>query len=172
MKSRRKSMINKETTMLLFRYSNYRKYSFIDEHMKIIHNLKYVWMMKMGKKTSIEKIKSIIKSGGYIVFKAPVADGSHFYIGKFVDFREELPNDEKHMPKYYSEIVEDINFWDAPTQFFKLVDIVPLNEEYAAALRLEKNKKKVLDVINETRTAVMFIENEKEMDIALRNGEK
>ena len=58
---------------------------------------------------------------------------------------------------------KDINFWDAPTQFFKLVDIVPLDEEYVASLRLEKNKKKVLDVINETRTAVMFIENEKDI---------
>ena len=165
-------MISKETNMLLFRYSNYRKFRFIDEHMKIVQKSKYVWMMKMGKKTSIEKIKNIIKNGGYIVFKTPVADGSRFYIGKFVDFSEELPNDEKHMPKYYSEIVEDINFWDAPTQFFKLVDIVPLDEEYAASLRLEKNKKKVLDVINETRTAVMFIENEKEINIVLRNGEE
>ena len=161
-------MINTETKMLLFRYSNYQKYRFIDEHTKIIHKAKYVWMMKMGKKTSVEKIKDIIKNGGYIVFKAPVADGNLFYIGKFVDFSEELPNDEKHMPKYYSEI----NFWDAPTQFFKLVDIVPLDEEYVASLRLEKNKKKVLDVINETRTAVMFIENEKDINVALGNGEE
>ena len=37
---------------------------------------------------------------------------------------------------------------------------------------LEKNKKKVLDVINETRTAVMFIENEKDINVALGNGEE
>lgn len=164
-------MIKKETGMLLFRYSNYRKFRFIDEHKKIIQQSKYVWMMKMGKKTSLDKIKGIIERGGYIVFKAPVADGNLFYLGRFTDFSEELPDDELHMPKYYAEIVEDINFWDAPTQFFKLVDLVPLDEKYALTLRLEKNKKKVLDVINETRTAVMFIENETEIDVKLGNGE-
>lgn len=164
-------MINKETKMLLFRYSNYQRHRFIDEHMKIIHDSKYVWMMKMGKKTSVDKIKGIIKNGGYMVFKAPVADGECFYIGKIVDFSEELPDDKQHMPEYYSKIVEDINFWDAPTQFFKLVDLVPLDEKYTQTLRLEKNKKKVVDVVNETRTAVMFIENEEEIDIVLRDCE-
>ena len=32
-------MINTETKMLLFRYSNYQKYRFIDEHTKIIHEI-------------------------------------------------------------------------------------------------------------------------------------
>ena len=44
-------------------YSEVIKYRFIDEHTKIIHKAKYVWMMKMGKKTSVEKIKDIIKNG-------------------------------------------------------------------------------------------------------------
>ena len=48
-------MISKETSMLLFRYSNYQKYRFIDEHIKIIQQLGYVWMMKMGKKTMRKK---------------------------------------------------------------------------------------------------------------------
>lgn len=160
-------MIKKETKMLLFRYSNYRKFNFINEHARIIQKFGYVWMMKLGKKTSIEKIKSIIKNGGYIVFKAPVADGSVFYIGRFIDFSEELPDDEIHMPKYYTEIVEDINFRDIPTQFFKIVSLKLLDEKYASILCLEKNKKKVIDVITETRTAVMFIENEKEINITL-----
>ena len=164
-------MINKNTRMLLFRYSNYQKYRFIDEHLKIIHDTGYVWMMKMGKKTSVEKIQAIIKEGGYIVLKAPVADGSCFYIGRFVSFSESFPDDEKHMPEYYSKIVDDINFWDAPTQFFKLVDIVPLDEVYVDILRLEKNKKKVIDVVNETRTAVMFIENENDLNVTIKKSE-
>ena len=164
-------MICQNTKMLLFRYSNYQKHRFIDEHLKIIQNAGYVWMMKMGKKTSVEKIQTIIKDGGYIVLKAPVADGSGFYIGRFVAFSESLPDDEKHMPEYYATIVDDINFWDAPTQFFKLTDIIPLDEKYVNAFRLEKNKKRVVDVVNETRTAVMFIENEIDLNITIKMGE-
>ena len=165
-------MINQNTPMLLFRYSNYKKLRFIDEHIKIIQNSGYVWMMKMGKKTSSEKIKNIIKNGGYIVFKSPIAEGNHFYIGRFVDFCEELPPDDDHMPSYYSEIVNEENFWEAPTQYFKLIDIVPLDERYTSLLRLKINQKKVLDVVNETRTAVMFIECSEDINISLKIKER
>ena len=158
-------VIEKLTKMLLFRYSNFRKYKFIDEHLKIIGISGYVWMMKMGKKTSSIKIHQIIDAGGHIVFKAPVADGEMFFVGKFSEFCEDMPEDTLHMPEYYSEIAEDENFGYAPTQFFKLHSISPLAEEHVAKLRLEKNKKKLLDVIGTTRTAVMFIENEEEINI-------
>lgn len=164
-------VILKNTEMLLFRYSNYKKLRFIDEHTKIIHSAGYVWMMKMGKKTSAEKIKNIIKNDGYIVFKSPIAEGNRFYIGRFIEFSETLPEDDDHMPSYYSEIVNDENFWEAPTQYFKLIDLVPLEEKYVSSLHLKINNKKVLDVINETRTAVMFIKNHVDIDVNLRNGE-
>ena len=160
-------MIEKLTKMLLFRYSNFKKYRFIDEHQKIIEASKYVWMMKLGKKTSSIKIREIINCGGYIVFKAPVADGEMFFIGKFSEFSENMPEDKLHMPEYYSEIADDENFGYAPTQFFKLHSLLPLAEEHIDKLRLEKNKKKLIDVIGTTRTAVMFIENEEEINICL-----
>ena len=153
--------------MILFRYSNFRKHLFVDEHTRIIEEKGYAWMMKMGKRTSISKIEDIMNNGGYIVLKSPVADGNLFYIGRFIDFSEDLPGDEEHMPNYYKEIVEDYAFWDAPTQFFKIDKLIPLSSEYANSLILEKNKRKVTEVINETRTAVMYIENNIDFDIAL-----
>ncbi len=160
-------MIEKETLMLLFRYSNYKKFKFIEEHRKIIQNYGYTWMMKVGKKTSSSKIEKIIDNGGYMVLKSPIAEGNLFYIAKIEEFSENLPDDTKHMPEYYSKLVDDDDFWGLPTQFFKLVELIPLDEEYAATLRLEKNKNNILDVINTTRTAVMFIENEKAIDISI-----
>ena len=165
-------MITKETKMLLFRYSNYKKLKFIKEHESIITNDKYAWMMKIGKRTSISKIEAIMQSGGYMVLKSPVAEGNLFYLARFVDFSEELPEDEAHMPKYYSEIIEDDAFWDAPTQFFKIVDLIPLKQEYVESLVLDKNKRKVVEVVNETRTAVMFIENTIDFDVSLMQGEQ
>ena len=98
-------MITKETKMLLFRYSNYKKLKFIKEHESIITNDKYAWMMKMGKRTSISKIEAIMQSGGYMVLKSPVAEGNLFYLARFVDFSEELPEDEG---KRAQEEVQDL----------------------------------------------------------------
>lgn len=164
-------MIAKGTKMLLFRFSNYKKLKFIEEHDCIIHKYQYAWMMKMGKRTSLSKIEEILRNGGYMVLKSPVADGNLFYLARFVEFKEEMPEDTEHMPQYYSEIIEDDNFWDAPMQFFKIVDMVPLEHSYVAQLVLEKNKKRVIEVVNETRTAVMYIQNTTEFDVELRKEE-
>lgn len=158
-------MIASHTLMLLFRFSNYKKYNFIEEHNVLLKEKGYVWMMKMGKKTSINRLSKIKAQGGYIVLKSPVADGNKYYIGKFEDFRDEMPNDKAHMPKYYSEIVDDFMFYDLPTQYFKLTNLQPLAENAENILHLEKNGKKVVDVINETRTAVMYIINSKVLSI-------
>ena len=42
-------MIENDTLMLLFRFSNYKKYNFIEEHKVFLKEKGYVWMMKMGK---------------------------------------------------------------------------------------------------------------------------
>lgn len=38
-----------ENSMLLLRYSSYKKYDFIREHNSIIKNKGSVWMLKVGK---------------------------------------------------------------------------------------------------------------------------
>ena len=158
-------MIENDTLMLLFRFSNYKKYNFIEEHKVFLKEKGYVWMMKMGKKTSVDKLSKIKAQGGYIVLKSPIADGNRYYIGQFEDFQDEMPNDKVHMPQYYSEILEDIMFYDSPAQYFKLTNLQPLGDNDEDALRLEKSGKKVVDVINETRTAVMYSVNSKALSI-------
>ena len=158
-------MISPKTMMLLLRYSNYRRYNFLNEHKAIIDQKGYVWMMKIGKKVSLDKINKIMRSGGFIILKSPISDGSKYYIGRFNDYSEKTPNDNGHMPQYYSIIMNDIDYYDAQTQFFKVSCIAPLKEYYANALVLEKSKRKVVEVVNETRTAVMYVENEIDFDI-------
>ncbi len=62
-------MIKNHTPMLFFRFSNYREFSFIEEHKSIINSTGYVWLMKIGKRTSIISINKVLKAGGYIVLK-------------------------------------------------------------------------------------------------------
>ena len=46
--------ILKDTNMLLFRFRSYGKNNFIESHKKILNEKKYVWMLKLGKRTSTE----------------------------------------------------------------------------------------------------------------------
>ncbi len=69
------------------------------------------------------------------------------------------------MPSYYTQIIKDEKYWGAKTQFFKIKRIVSLPKSYYFDLILEKNKKQVRDVIKETRTAVMFVENTVDFEI-------
>ena len=68
--------IESNTPMLLFRFSNFGKYKFIDEHINIIRENGYVWMLKMGRKSNIDKLKLIKKAGGWIILREPKADGA------------------------------------------------------------------------------------------------
>ena len=47
-------IINKDTEMLLFRFSNYKRHSFINEHLSLLNNTGYVWMMNMLKELSLQ----------------------------------------------------------------------------------------------------------------------
>ena len=64
-------IIDKDTEMLLFRFSNYKRYLFIEEHISILHDNGYVWMLKLGRRSNINKIKSISDNGGWLILREP-----------------------------------------------------------------------------------------------------
>ena len=156
-------IIPEKTQMLLLRYSNYGKNNFIEEHLKVIRESGFVWMMKIGKRTNIIKINEVLEQGGYLVLKSPKRDGEKYYLARFVEVKECPPDDDNHTPKYYTDIYRDGLLADASAQTFKLVEVTELNDELVRTLRLKLNGKPVSEVIKETRTSVMFIENDKEL---------
>ena len=161
-------LIPANTEMLLFRFNNYRKHSFIKQHLSVLEEYGYVWMLKVGKRSSVEKIQSIIKCGGWLVLRSPKADGSICYLAKFSEISEEEPIDPVY-PEYYNEILDgeedDADYYNpnAVYQWFKLEKIRELSEEAAENLVISKTGKKVNDVIGTTRTAVMFVRNGKQI---------
>lgn len=151
-----------KTQMLLFRFSNYGKNKFIDEHIKVLNDKGFVWMMKIGKRTNVDKINEILRQGGYLVLKSPVRDGEKYYLAQFTEVKECEP-DEEYAPEYYSDIYQDELLNGGTLQIFKIKRIEELNEKMVKHLRLKLNGRLVADVIKETRTSVMFIENDKEL---------
>ena len=159
-------IIKNNTTMILFRYNNYKKKDFINEHKNVLNTNDYVWMLKLGKKSSIEKINKVKDNGGFMILKAPKSDGGTTYIAKFSEIIGYKPNDNFY-PKYYNDILNSDNYlyWDKSFQWFKIEVIKKLSEENMEKIVLINGKKPVNDVIHNTMTAFMFVENSSEIKI-------
>lgn len=158
--------LKQETPMMLFRYNNYQKKDFIMEHKQVIKENGFVWMLKSGKKSSVDKIKCVMENGGYILLKAPKSDGGTLYIAKCIEFSENNP-EASYYPKYYRDILEESHYSYRETfsQWFKIKSIKKLDTEILKKFVLIKGKKSVDDLLSNCMTAVMFVENETEIEV-------
>lgn len=153
------NLIEKNTPMLLFRFNNYSNCSFIKEHKKILESKKYVWMMKVGRLCKQSRLDNVTQNGGYIILKAPIKDGGSYYIGKYTEVLDSFPDKDQCMPSYYKNMKASGDLIGLEIQSFKIVSIIELNSDEVKKLALSINDRKVLEVIYETRTAVMFVYN-------------
>ena len=160
--------IEANTEMILFRFSNYKKQSFIGAHLAVLEKEGYVWMLKFGRKTDHKKLQAIIQSGGWLVLHAPKADGGRSYLAQFTEVQEDNPVDMV-FPGYYKELFEspDDRFCleESSRQWFRLVSLKPMHNDEVASLAISKTGKRVEDVIKVTRTAVMFVRNDCPIEI-------
>lgn len=159
-------IIPPNTSMILLRYNDYAKTSFITEHKKVLDKSDYVWLMRLGKRTNPEKLNRVTEAGGYMVLKSPKKSGEHYYLAHYIDVVAELPDDSVHMPAYYSRLIDEGYLYDTGVQVFKVDYVVEMPIKQASCLKLQLNGKPISEVIKQTRTAVMFIENSKEIEIA------
>lgn len=157
-------VIKENTPMILFRYNNYKKRDFIKEHKNVLKNNNYVWLLKLGKKSNVKKIEDIKNHGGYLLLRAPKSDGGKTYITKFIDTSESEPKDGVY-PEYYNEILDEDNYiyWDKSLQWFKIKLIKEFNNENMEKIVLSNGKKPVNEIIDNTMTAFMFVENSSEI---------
>lgn len=151
-------VIKENTNMLLFRFRDFGNYDFIDTHREFIEKHGYVWLLKIGKKTSSEKVSVIQREGGWMILRSPKAKGSNSYVAKFVSFSEETPKDGM-FPEYYEEVINSEDFWEATCQWFKIDRIISLSDKSSKTLVMAKTQKPIDEVIGATRTAVMFVKN-------------
>jgi hypothetical protein len=118
-------------------------------------------MLKAGKRSDAKKLNSILESGGYIILKSPISDGNKYFIGKFDQILGNEPIDRMY-PEYYKDFLND-NYDYSGGQWFRLTMLKELDNKYIASLIMQKDGKRILDVLNTTRTAVMFISTEIEI---------
>lgn len=156
-------LIETGTNMILFRYNNYKSFSFITEHQSVLKQNGYVWMLKIGKKSSEDKIKKVQAAGGWIILRAPKSDGGISYISHFTVCCAEQPSDHCY-PQYYEDLIKSRNeafdfFEDPSFTWFRIDSITDFAVENSKKLVMAVNGKSVDKVIETTRTAFMFIKN-------------
>ncbi len=156
-------LINTGTDMILFRYSNYKNFSFISEHLSVLNRSNHVWMLKIGRKSSNEKIGKAQDSGGWIVLRSPKSEGSRSYIAHFTEFGEKEPSDCCY-PQYYGELIksrnESFDFFNEPSYtWFRIDSITDFSAENSKKLIMTINGNSVDEVVGTTRTAFMFVRN-------------
>ena len=156
-------IIPENTEMMLFRYSNYHGFSFIEEHMKVVSNSGYVWMLKTGRKSKVD-LYIPQKDNTYLVLKSPKSEGSKYYISKVLEIKDTEPL-EKLYPEYYAQFRKTI-FYHHDEQWFKLKWIKEIDQKDANSLTLIRSGKKVSEVVSQTRTAFLFVKNELPLEVS------
>ena len=149
--------------MLLLRYSNYKKYNFIDEHRKILAEEGTVWMLKIGKNIPEYKLKEIYAEGGLLILRSPKADGSKYYAIEVTSCFNGEPDFEMIFPEYYETMLDDEDMWTMDSlqgTWFKVTSIKELPEEVSSHFSLLSNGKMIEDVLNSTRSSMIYIKSD------------
>lgn len=157
-------IINEKTAVLLFRFKSAPESDYITEHRKVMNQYGHVWMLKAGKVTSEDKIHSVMKNGGWLLLKSKKEDGGKYYLAKFDSYCRGISDKTKHIvPSYknmYSLRAND------KIQAFRVVWISEeLSYDVIQHFRLNLDGRSVPDFIDNTSTAVMFVYNDKEIQI-------
>ena len=155
-------ILEAKTPILLFRYKSYKHHDFIYSHNSLCQQNGYVWMMKAGIKTRVEKIKKVMNYGGWMILRSPKGEGGTSYLAHFTEYSDSIPPDGIY-PSYYKDIFAEENdevfSMHTEYQWFRLTKIHPLTEEQMSVIVLSMSQAPIDNVIKSTRTAVMFVEN-------------
>ena len=103
-------MVNSNSLMLLCRVYDYKYYSFIEEHQKVLQENGECWILKSGKKISPARMKDVLNESGFIVLKTPKSGTDKFYLCKIAQMTYNKPIGNKLFPKYYEQYMQE-NGW-------------------------------------------------------------
>ena len=153
-------IIEKGINILLFRFKDYRRYSFIEEHTQVLNEEGHVWILKSGKIPDVRKLERIKDDGGFIILKTPKAEGNNYYLAQFDSMSNNGPDDNAY-PSYYKSYLDEENnngIW------IRITRLTKIKKEIINRLVLANGEKPVLDVINKTMTSFMFVKTTDEIE--------
>ena len=149
-----------ESSMLLLRYSSYKKYDFIREHINIIENKGSVWMLKVGKNVPEKKLQKMYENGGTLYLRSPKIEGEKIYKATIKAYHLGEPKRNMIFPNYYDEMLNDEALWlidSLSGTWFEVVAIKEISQAQAERLKLASNGKRAVDVLSCTRSSMLYV---------------
>lgn len=132
------------------------KVDFYTEHTSILADRGIVIIGKAGagfKNSKIESLNSYIEKYGFLVLFLFSAKQKKLYKAKVISVSNNLPSDSSLYPNYYTELSEI-------KLSFTTIELIEENPIILEVVRLETNKRNIVDVIKSCRTPCMIVEYE------------
>lgn len=161
--------IKKNQHGMLVRYNNYKYYSFIDEVKMIINEKGFCWFFKVGKVIPCKKVQDIVRSGGFIVLKAPKSEDDKYFFAHATDSYTGLPRKDMPYPSYYTAMINDDSMWMIESlegTWIKIDYVGELTHDNINHLFLLSNNKPLDVVVHSTRSATMYLYSD--IDLSLQ----
>lgn len=156
-------IIRKGSQLLVLRYKSYKNHSFIKEHTALISKYGGVWMLKIGKTIPAASLEKTVDSNGVLILRSPKSEGGQLYICTCQNTYSGKPKADFWFPSYYNEMLQEYYWLPKEGSWFFVTSINPLEQKYYDSLRLIKNEKPLIQVLNETRTVCLYVMNSVEL---------
>ena len=157
--------IKKQNPVLILRISNFRSFSFVEEHTKLLAAGEGVWILKTGKLIPEKALSSIIEAGGTLFLRTPKKQGGRWYLSHFDKYRIGEPSSDMNYPAYYQLLCSQEEIQSLYGTWKQKKKIEEVGEDVVSHLTLRANGHSVLDIINTTRTAYLYAESDVNIDV-------
>lgn len=161
-------VLKKNTAILLFRYNNYKNYDLIKEHKEKLSKAGSVWVLKTGKYMPETKVKMIMESGGLMLLRAPKKSGGGYTYAHIKSVYAGTPKKDMNYPEYYNEMLMDDSLWIVDSldgTWFEIDMLADVPSNASEHIHLLSNGKLVEDVIKTTRSAMMYVTSDSDIEI-------
>ena len=158
-------MVKANQPLLVIRFTQYKKIDFIGEHLRLINKDGFVWMLKTGRRIPDSSLKKSVFKNGIVILKAPKKAGGQYYFAIVDNYHNGLPQDDYSYPRYYDEMIEESYDYSMDGTWLKIKKIKIMEENMLDHLIMQKSGKNLHDVINSTRTSVLYAISDSDFDV-------
>ena len=158
-------MIKKNSPVLLLRYNTYQDFDFVKTHSEILKAVGSVWLLKLGKQIPESSLNTFLENDGNIILKAPKKKGGYYHYAHMIGYHVGKPSEDMIYPDYYRKMVRDSYEYTLCGSWIKIDYLELLDFDVLGHFYLIKNGKPMVDIINSTRTATLYVESDEDITI-------
>ena len=152
--------IKKDTQCIFFKFIDFGKLSYVDEHKKVLDEKGNVSFIKLGKAVNHKKAQDVLDSNGGIIFRGSYKknEGKYYYahLVSFQTFNKEL-----NCPKYYDELYEPEK---READCFTVDSMIEIPEDKIDKFITVSNEKP-LRVSSKARIPFIYVKAEKDIEL-------